>query len=388
MDKHFNIADLIFKYIKGIILATEETELQKWLNQSVENQDFFLDLLLSKSFQDKQKIYRRFDYYYNYKALQKQIRPKRTLFLRYIAAAIVILILSIGGVLYWHNQSRPSLPLLTETIPLLPGKPTATLILSNGEEKKLDEHHFELKIKDHQIINQQNRLIYENQESTPLDTTEIYHEIKVPRGGEYQVTLSDGTEVWLNAESSIRYPIEFKRNQRKVWIQGEFYFQVAQDSTRPFIVYHQNLAIQVLGTEFNIRAYADEPNIQTTLVKGKVEISTQHGVKHVLLPSQQLIYSTLDKTYTLQKVNPEQYISWKDGLYIFKTQRLEDIMNLIARWYNVTISYQHQTIKDITFSGRLKRYEQAQTLLEIFEKLGEIQFKIIGNHIIVGKKNE
>jgi len=267
-------------------------------------------------------------------------------------------------------------------ISLLPGKSLATLTLSDGSSRVLSLENFDLIDGSKRIVNDPDGLSYQV-EDTSICGEIAYNEITVPRGGEYKVTLDDGTRIWLNSESYIRFPVVFQGDERRIWVSGEVFLEVTKDAERPFIVNTEKLNIKVLGTQFNVRAYPDEKCIQTTLVEGSVQVDNLRGKVAVLLPSEQLVYDALDGNHEVREVDTELYVSWKDGVYVFVSQRLEDIMSLISKWYDVDVFYQNSAVKDIIFSGRLKRYENAETLLRVFERLGGVKFSVQGKTVIV-----
>ena len=267
-------------------------------------------------------------------------------------------------------------------ISLLPGKSMATLTLSDGSSKLLSPENFDLMDGSKRIVNDPGGLSYQVEDTSECMET-AYNEITVPRGGEYKVTLDDGTRIWVNSESYIRFPVVFHGDERRIWVSGEVFLEVTKDSERPFVVNTEKLDIKVLGTQFNVRAYPDEKCIQTTLVEGCVRVDNSLGKVAVLAPSEQLLYNAQNGKHEVREVDTELYVSWKDGVYVFVSQRLEDIMLLISKWYDVDVFYQNSTVKDIIFSGRLKRYENAETLLKVFERLGGVRFSIQGKTVIV-----
>ena len=195
----------------------------------------------------------------------------------------------------------------------------------------LSPENFDLMDGSKRIVNDPGGLNYQVEDtSTCAETT--YNEITVPRGGEYKVTLSDGTRIWVNSESYIRFPVVFQGDERRIWVAGEVFLEVAKDAERPFIVNTEKLDVKVLGTRFNVRAYPDEKCVQTTLVEGCVQVDNSRGEVAVLHPSEQLVYDVRDGNHEVREVDTELYVSWKDGVYVFVSQRLEDIMSLISKW--------------------------------------------------------
>lgn len=377
-----NIARLILEYLKGNCSREEEEELFRWLDASDNNRRLFHRLLISRNLPDKGDVYRRFDRYYNFEAIRRKIRSKSFHIGKWVTAAAVFLCIAVAAAVFFQRQNK--LPdEMTQIVSLSPGNKAAILVLPDGREEKLDARLTVISEHNRSIHNQNGRIVYSGPKSEDGDTAEIYHEIKVPRGGEYQVELSDGTRVWLNSESTIYYPLEFKKSERHVRISGEVYLKVAKDSLHPFVVCSKHMQVRVLGTEFNLRDYPEEENVMATLVEGTVAVAVPHGEVSVLKPSEQWVCNPFSGENKIIRVDTEMFISWKDGVYLFRRQRLEDILNLISRWYDVEIVYRNPEVKDILFSGRLKRYENAGNLLEAFEKVGGVKFSVEGKMILV-----
>lgn len=382
-EENLKIADIIFAYIKGSITEAQLEELTTWLSASEKHREVFRRLTMAASYRDKETVYRRFDQYYNFDRIKRVIRSQRRIEWKYVAAAAAVVVLPLLVTFLVLEQRmehiRPDYP---KEMILLPGKSMATLTLSDGSIKRLDEENFALVDGSKRIVNNQGGLTYNVEDSSSVEK-EMYNTIRVPRGAEYNVTLDDGTRVWLNSESYIRFPIAFLGEERRIWVEGEVFVDVVKDARRPFIVNTGKLDIKVLGTKFNVRAYGEEECILTTLVEGSVQVDDPTGEIAVLSPSEQLMYNKESGTNDVRVVDVELFVSWKDGLYVFESQRLEDIMTLIAKWYDVEVFYQNSGVKEILFSGRLKRYESAETLLKVFERLGGVRFTVQERTVVV-----
>lgn len=201
-------------------------------------------------------------------------------------------------------------------------------------------------------------LTYENARKEEVRPMEVmYNTLEVPRGGEYDLVLEDGTRVWLNADSRLKYPVVFPGSERRVMLEGEAYFEVARDTNRPFLVETGVQSLRVLGTAFNVCAYPDEPDIYTTLVHGSVALSTGgQGHECVLVPGEQAVCHVHNGSFTVGKVDVSQVAAWKKGLFVFENQNLEQIMLKLARWYNVTVFFRNEAAKTIEFRGNLPKY--------------------------------
>ena len=381
-EENLKIADIIFAYIKGTITESELEELNKWVEATEEHRELFQQIITSVSYQNKETVYRRFDPYYDFERLRGAIRERKRSMWKYIAAAAVIVLPLLVTLLLQLEQEGIFPEERMREISLLPGKSMATLTLSDGSSKLLSPENFDLMDGSKRIVNDPGGLSYQVEDTSECMET-AYNEITVPRGGEYKVTLDDGTRIWVNSESYIRFPVVFHGDERRIWVSGEVFLEVTKDSERPFVVNTEKLDIKVLGTQFNVRAYPDEKCIQTTLVEGRVQVDNSLGKVAVLAPSEQLLYNAQNGKHEVREVDTELYVSWKDGVYVFVSQRLEDIMLLISKWYDVDVFYQNSTVKDIIFSGRLKRYENAETLLRVFERLGGVKFSVQGKTVIV-----
>jgi len=211
----------------------------------------------------------------------------------------------------------------------------------------------------------------------------VMNRVEVPRGGEFSLKLEDGTQVWLNAESELRYPVHFTGKKRVVYLKGEAYFDVAKNPDAAFLVMVDDVVVKVYGTEFNVNAY--EPDrIETVLTRGAV--SMKHGERELMLsPNQKGAYFKTDGSMRVEHVDVLPYIAWKNGDFIFKDESLESIMNKLARWYNLDVFYQNESLKWIRLSGNLKRYKDVRDLFYSFEKISEARIKVNGNAVVVSK---
>jgi len=385
-NKHiFYLADLLYRKIKEELGRDEEAELEKWLSENGENSRLAEELKQTVAFREKERKYRLFDKYYDYESLHRRIRKeRRKRVVRYAVAAAVFLIPFLICLIYWKfPQGQQEIYYVKNDLP--PGKAIATLVLEDGTVKRLGKENFVLASGNVVATNHNHQLVYQSGDSVVWKEAERFHTIEVPRGGEYFLELSDHSRIWLNSESSIRFPVTFRGKERKVKVSGEVYMEIARDTSRPFRVETEAFQVQVLGTEFNIRAYPDEMRAAATLVKGKVEITDRSGDTYLLKPSEQFTYDVERQKVQIETVEPDLYTFWKDGGYIFKTQSLENILNTISRWYDLEIFYANSNIKNITYSGRIKRYESATVLLDFFERLGGVKFEISGKTVVVRK---
>lgn len=217
-------------------------------------------------------------------------------------------------------------------------------------------------------------------------TEVMYNTVEIPRGGEYRLELADGTKVWLNAATELRFPVNFAGDAREVYLKGEAYFQVKRDEEHPFMVHTSMGVVEVLGTSFNVRDYEEEREVVTTLETGKVIYVSGNSKEKVMLKPG---YQALEKEASpvkVRKVNPVQYIGWREGKYVFEDVALEDIMQTLGRWYDIDVVYADSTVKKLHFTGDLERYESINVFLSFIETGGDVKFKTEGKTIIIDKK--
>ncbi|WP_293306801.1 FecR family protein [Pedobacter sp. UBA5917] len=301
--------------------------------------------------------------------------------LKWSIAASVLVLLSVGLLFYISQNTKIAGQKLAD---VAPGGNKATLILASGKKIDLsgagngaiaDETGIKV------IKTAEGKIIYDLSNTTAA-TNEQYNTIETPKGGQYQVNLADGTKVWLNAASSLRYPTHFSGNERRVELTGEGYFEVAHQKDKPFKVASAGQTVEVLGTHFNIMAYHDEPVVKTTLLQGSVRISM--GKQQTLLkPGEQALRSG-DKISVSEDVDMEDVVAWKNGYFKFN-ESLEGIMSKISRWYGVEVVYETKTDPNLTYSGKISRGRNISAILKIIEFNGDVHFRIEGRKVYVTK---
>jgi len=315
--------------------------------------------------------------------LFKQTRPRELRKTRrWLPYAAAILVFFAGGVALYQYQYKSHADdniLATENI-ILPGSNRATITLGDGQVLTLSEDQ-------EGIINKDDALVYTDGSTIQaLESVQLVT-LATPRAGQYAVTLSDGTRVWLNAVSELVYPTRFEENERSVRVKGEAYFEVAHDSDRPFIVHSDKQRIRVLGTQFNIHAYADEAIQHTTLVQGSVEVTSIETKKiFQLKPGQQAI-SKSDGELSIVPVEPQEYTSWKDGIIQFNGYELSEILRQLERWYDVDFGEIPAGIKSDRLFGRIQRDVPLNDVLQTLrDNYNTIQFKIDGRRIMISRQ--
>ena len=309
-----------------------------------------------------------------------KVRPVRKIsrmriLLKYVA--IMILPLSLGFFLL-TRENKPEKVVYAEA-PVQPGKKQAVLTLSSGQQVMLADTVVRVNEKGMVISNLPDKeLVYKIMNDT-MKTETVYNMVTVPRGGEYKLVLADGTIVWLNSDSHIRYPVTFSGDTRQVELEGEAYFEVAKDKEKPFIVRMNEYNVRVTGTQFNVRNYSNE-NLATTLVEGRVQIERKGRVDR-LRPGQQAILE--NNEIRIRTVNVNEQVAWRHGAFGFTQCRLENIMEELARWYDVDVFYMNQQVKNYHFSAWFKRSSSINEVINILEKTKKISLDLKGRILTV-----
>ncbi|SDF79666.1 FecR family protein [Mucilaginibacter pineti] len=315
-------------------------------------------------------------------AVRKPRSIRRLSWPRIAAAASIILCLSLSGYFLLRKPSAQQTAQSSKS-DIAPGGNKAILTLGSGQKIVLTG------AKNGVLANQGNTTINKTADgllvydaSKSKSGTTIYNTMTTPRGGQYHLTLADGTNVWLNAASSIKYPTAFNGDERLVEITGEAYFEVAHNAAKPFKVSSREETVEVLGTHFNINSYADEPAIKTTLLEGSVKL-TINKQKAVLKPGQQGFISRDDHNVIKIKIaDVNEVMAWKNGYFIFNDENIESIMRKISRWYDIDVSYQgDMTGKE--FVGSVSRFKNVSEVLRKLEATGIIHFKMDGRRLLV-----
>ncbi|MEJ2882473.1 FecR family protein [Pedobacter sp. GR22-6] len=362
---------------------------ESWLTQNPDQKQQFEDLkrmLLLMGEESRNRIMRG-----NFAQLQEKITSpspvvplqKYSFLTRWsVAAAAVFLIVGLSWFAY-HSSEMTTTTAKVEDV--APGGNKATLILANGQRLNLGN------VANGAIANQSGirimktaggQIIYQVLPQEGKAASAQFNTIETPVGGQYQVGLVDGTRVWLNAGSSLRYPLKFSKNERRVELTGEGYFEVAHDKSAPFKVSNFRQVVVVLGTHFNVMAYADEKVLKTTLLEGSVSIR-QSGTETLLKPGQQAQLVN-GKIEVVDDIDLEDVIAWKNGYFRFN-ESLESIMAKISRWYGVQIVYQTNIDASLTYSGKISRSKNISVILKSIEFDSDLHFRIEGKKVYVTK---
>jgi transmembrane sensor len=319
------------------------------------------------------------------KRVHRKINKKTTILPLHISR-IAIAAAAVAAVVFgvWYFYSSQYLVFSSQTVSgqsandIAPGKNTATLTLANGKTINLSDAKTGVVIGENNLAYNDGSLV---QVSVPSPDAKEQLTVSTPRGGTYQVTLSDGTKVWLNAASALSYSTALNdRGERRVKLAGEAYFEVAKDKQHPFVVESGGQEVTVLGTHFNINAYKDEPGIKTTLIEGSVKVAGE-GFQTVIKPGQQASFKA--GGINVEEVNLNTVTDWKNGKFRFKNEPLTSILRKVSRWYDVEIVYQSDLKNMPTFSGSVSRFDNVSAVLQMLEETSDVKFSIEGKTIKV-----
>lgn len=380
LNSGFKIADLIVKRLENRLNNSEKQYLEEWIQASIKNRSLYSHLSDNheKHYKNREIRLAKTNKNESWSRIQSRIKKQKLKKLKLSLIRIAaVLIVAIGSAYFY------SVSIVNKTNNAIdPGKYQAYIVLGDGVKYNLDK---EVVLNEGNIVisNTTQELVYQKQLSNKKKEL-TYNTIIIPKGGEYKLTLMDGTRIWLNSNSKLRFPSEFGEGIRKVELEGEGYFEVAKDSVHPFVVDMNNVQVKVLGTSFNANAYSDLNEIVTTLVEGKVEVNDSlFGSKDLLLPNQQYSFNRLTGKVVKQEVDTRIYTAWKDGRFVFEDESLQDIMKRLSRWYNVEVIFLNDSVKDLKFSGDLTRYEKIDQILELIELTQKVKFTIKNRNLLV-----
>ena len=383
------IPEIILKEMNQEASQEELKLLHDWVSQAKQNKELYEKLCQKENLGLIEKEYRKIDSEAAWKKILSQIDTpiktpgKRILnpLLKY--AAIFILPVLIGAYFFYHNKhEEDSATTFSELEKQISELKESSLITAEGEilELKSKTKESVVVIDGTQVQQKDSTLRYNKTEKK--DTETKYNCLVTPKSKVFNLVLADGTRVWLNASSAIKYPVSFTSDTRKVYLTGEAYFEVTHDSSKPFIVSTDKMEVEVLGTSFNVMAYPTEKTVETTLVKGRVHVKTDNS-NLILQPGMQ---AQLDKSTSIleqKQIDTELITSWKYGKYIFHYENLENVTNKLSRWYNIEFSFMNTGKKSLHFSGTLYKYDDIDETLHILELATNVNFKKTGDTIEV-----
>ena len=399
LEKAKKLAEIIIR-VKLKKASWEEREiLAEWLDEDEGNRQLYKRIVrghgLARRLQMEEEIAQAMDYEHVRGEILRRMLKTHHRRQRWIAWGGVAAACCVACGVFWQDifKQEEVKPLAqVETIKAKPQKPKedkVMLILENGEKVSLIERkQNSIRLPRMTLVNAGERLSY-HLERAPLEMKTIYHKMVTAVGGDYQLELSDGTRVWLNAMSEIEYPVRFSGKDRVVRLKGEAYFEVAADAEHPFVVESGRMRTRALGTSFNVCAYENEEEISTTLLDGKVEVSlAKAGAKEMpsmrLIPGMQSTWQKTTGAFTVKQVNARDEVAWRHGVFVFNEDDIEVVTRMLSRWYAVTFVFDKERKERHTFSGRMSKDESLASILKTLTLAGGPRFKIEGNvvHII------
>jgi len=377
--------EIIWKKINHTLSKEEKIELLQWLEDDPSHQEY---LEHATDYYQHGSGFRNVE---EEKAViwntikNNQLKKDHRKYRRIISFAAAVAILAMIFTYFEYSATSTQTAELAEKKELIsPGTNQATLILDDGSV-------YNLSTSKNLVLNEGGSLIHS--EGTSLQYTEEaaapketkYNTLTVPRGGEFFLQLADGTKVWLNSETTLRYPVQFNGTERRVELTGEAYFEVVRDEKVPFLVESGDQVTRVLGTEFNISSYRENPEITTTLVKGRVETYTKNApaTRLQLAPNEQSIFLKKEDSLTKHTVDTYKYIAWKSGRFVFEDQDLGEIMGTLSRWYNIEVLFEKEDLRIIRFTGNLQRYSDFGAILSKIALTEEVDFEIENRKVTI-----
>lgn len=388
-EKEINpLSAIIFREIIGKASAEDIERLDKWREEEPENDLVYHNLHNAEKLRSEYMRYKMINTasaLNQFKALIAQDRKRRIKFVinrisrvaAVIAFAFIGLFLLNEQVNFLGNRVSPPKQQICH------GNVKAILTLGSGESIALDDSKKIISEDDAVIVKGDNGSLTYADKSPGSNRSLKFNDLFIPRGGEFSLVLSDGTKVWLNAETKFRYPVSFLGDERRVFLEGEAYFKVAKGS-KPFIVESQGQIVRVYGTEFNITAYPSDHLIYTTLIEGHVGVKAEQGDSIVdLVPGIQSAFNKNSLEINLRHVNTEEVTSWRTGMIVFEYQTLEQIMQKLSRWYDFEYQYSGIDVRNLQYKGKVPRYGDFNEVLDVLENCGGIKFRIKGKMVTI-----
>lgn len=379
---HDGIEILIYRFLTGELAPDEQVRLNEWLLdpkhkelfERICNKERLLESTLRYDQYNREAAWRHFE--------SKWLYRRRSMLFWWVRVASFVLPLCLA-VCFWMREERKEVVFVEdEKVEITPAVSGARMLLSSGEIVYLESDTNDM------IFFDGGRLVREDSgvmayATDSLDDTELkYNQVFTPRGCEYKIRLSDGTVVWLNAESSLRFPRMFVGKERKVYAEGELYFEVSFDESKPFIVETKdNLSVKVLGTEFNLRSY-DGEFTATTLIRGKVRVENMEN-QIVLSPGQQAIRVNGCDEIQVKEVDVNHVVAWHRGYFFFENTCLEEIMAEIGRWYDVQVFFENTAVRNKRFSIEMRRHACFEDVLALIERTGVVRMRIQQDRVFV-----
>ena len=384
ISQYLFIAKLICKERITGLDDSERRQLDLWRNESKEGERVFLNLQ-KISTEELEKRYDGVDVDMKWEDFKKRQQQGRRNIRVGVTVAASICLLMTSGLWLWLGGAKEERVVLAEQ----GRKNNVCLVLSTGEVVDISNvEQDEVKLDKGTKLYSGNRLEYVRPDSLHKKELE-FNQLIIPKGTFYHLVLSDGTKVWLNADSKMKYPVSFGKDKREVSLHGEGYFEVAKDSTRPFIVSTEKMDVKVLGTTFDVNTYEDEGKSFVVLVEGLVEVSAGKGESRIITPGHMAEVNMYDTQAKIQisKCDAEHYIAWKNGNFSFRNASLTEILKRVSRYYDVTV-IREQVFEEEYYTGDVSSDVSLESLLAVIESSTSVSFKVERKIVYVQKKRD
>ena len=386
MDYKNEIGHLLQKYFSGTIMPDEQRLLDSWMKEKEEHKQLFERLRKDTRFAEEYGIFREVDTtraWETFRVKNGLGRQRRmTTWIKYVA--VIALPLLVAGVwLLYPRGGEQSIPVAQNTkivkrevSPVLEVVGGGKVILEKEKDKMIEAG------RGVDVQQSSGMLVYSDSVVSEYVDTNV---LRIPKGGEFKLQLADGTRVYLNSATDLRYPVAFTGPERRVYLKGEAYFEVAKDVEHPFIVVTDDVQVRVYGTSFNVNTLGAD-GVRTVLVEGKVGIRGQDlDRENVLKPNELAFYDRNSRDMKIETVDPDLYTLWRKGIFVFERETLENIMNTLSLWYDMEVFFQSESAKQLHFSGHMKRYEQIEDILHAITDATGVVFTINDRTVCVSR---
>lgn len=380
----YDIAAIILAYLRDEVDEEGQRKLNVWLEESDSHKALFARIQDEKmQYGDIQKIL-SYDAGGAWQVVQQKAarRRRKRLTRVYRVAVSVVIIFGVAIAFLLREESTPVVPVV-KVEEITPGRSMAKLTVASGDVYHLDSLH-QVDLITSLAENNGKEVVFIDRQLEEGEREIKYNKVEIPRGGEYQIVLGDGTRVYLNAQTELRFPESFASSeQRLVYLSGEAYFEVTKNPSKPFIVQCKDYAVKVLGTSFNVNSYEGDKTSKTTLATGKVEIDMD-GKQTILNPGQQAIIKNGE--VNVKEVDVEVYTTWMFDNFRFQSESIQEIMTKLSRWYVIDVFYMNESVRNYHFTGYLPRYAKIADVLELLSLTTNIKFDVKDKTVIVMEK--
>ena len=380
----YDIAAIILAYLRDEVDEEGQRKLKVWLEESDSHKTLFARIQDEKmQYEDIQKIL-SYDAGGAWQVVQQKAarRRRKRLTRVYRVAVSVVIIFGVAIAFLLREEATTVVPVV-KVEEITPGRSMAKLTVASGDVYHLDSLH-QVDLITSLAENNGKEVVFIDRQLEEGEREIKYNKVEIPRGGEYQIVLGDGTRVYLNAQTELRFPESFASSeQRLVYLSGEAYFEVTKNPSKPFVVQCKDYAVKVLGTSFNVNSYEGDETSKTTLATGKVEIDMD-GKQTILNPGQQAIIKNGE--VNVKEVDVEVYTTWMFDNFRFQSESIQEIMTKLSRWYAIDVFYMNESVRNYHFTGYLPRYAKIADVLELLSLTTNIKFDVKGRTVTVMEK--